>query len=266
MTDGFEMRYRLQQVAAYRELCRRVRIGGRDNIFFALLMLLLAYYTFNPNAGGIVQFVYLLYLGLALCEFLIGLFKWLYPSAEGILLDGVLLLIFAAWNLGWQGLALAAGQQPFTVLIFLGLFMLMIAVGRFKVYGQLRKLFAERPSAEHIAWFDDLLHEIRTADPQSDELALDLPTGPHWKAKLLGSTVFFVGAKGSSVWIAGPDDFEILREKADHGTGRRRALLKIHGLAYPEFEITDATWTNYQKWRIAYPLPHTPPTAVGGVG
>jgi hypothetical protein len=134
------------------------------------------------------------------------------------------------------------------VIIFLSLFMLFGALNRFKSYGDLRRLFAERPDPEHIAWFDDLVREIQTSDPHTDQLALDLPTRPHWRAKLLGSTVFFVANSGNTVWIAGPDEFTLRREKTDRGHGRRKALLNIHGEAYPEFELEDVSWANYTKW------------------
>lgn len=263
MADEFQMRMRLQQVAAYRELCRGVRRSGRENVVFAVIMMFLAYIVIQAQANPLIIALYgILIVG----ELLVGLFKWLMPSAEGVLLDGIVLLVFAAFNFGLEFLRFQAGQGLNPVIIFLGLFMLMGAIGRFKAYGQLRRLFAERPSPEHMAWFEDLVQEIRAADPQTDELVLDLPTNPHWKAKLLGTTVFFVSTKGNAVWIAGPQDFEILREKHDRGTGQRKGLLRIHGLPYPEFEITDVTWSNYQKWRASNPLPQAPPTAVGGVG
>jgi hypothetical protein len=248
------MRARLQTVAAYRELRRNVARGGLENVFFALLMLGLAYYTFRPGAGGIMAIVFLLYVGLAAAELAVGLFKLLFPSAEGVLLDAFILLLFAGWNLGWQGLAVAAGARAEPVFIFLGLFMLFGAFSRFKAYGELRRLFAERPDPEHIAWFDDLVREIQMSDPLTDELALDLPTKPHWKAKLLGGTVFFVALNGA-VWVAGADDFVLRREKTDRGTGRRRAHLSIHGEAYPDFEISDASWANYTKWLATQPAP-----------
>src|SRR5262249_39816744 len=197
-------------------------------------------------------------------ELMGGLFKLLKPSAECIFLDGVVLLVFAVYNFGIMYLRLQVGAGLDPVIIFLGLFMILGAFGRFKAYGQLRRLFAERPSAEHMAWFDDLVREIKASDPQADELALDLPTDPHWKAKLLGTTVFFVTLKGSTVLVSGPYDFELLREKLDNGTARRKALLRVHDVPSPEFEITDATWTNYQKWRAAYPLPQGPPVATDG--
>src|SRR5262245_47168736 len=94
MADDFEMRMRLQQVAAYRDLCRRVRRSGRENIVFAIVMLLLAYLVAqNP-------IVFAVYIILAAGEVAVGLFKVLRPSAEGVLLDGIVLLVFAVLNFG----------------------------------------------------------------------------------------------------------------------------------------------------------------------
>jgi hypothetical protein len=261
MTDDVEMRMRLQQVASYRELCRGVRRSGRDNIIFAALMGFLAYLSWKAGAKNLILAFYALLIG---SELAVGLFKWAFPSAEGHLFDGLVLLLFAAVNLGFQFLAFQAGRPPNPVIILFGLLILGQSINRFRFYGQLRRLFAERPGAEHMAWFDDLVREITAADPQSDELALDLH--PIWKAKLLGSTAFFVSGKGNDVLVAGPEDFEILREKVDHGTGRRRGILRMQGLSYAELEIADATWANYQKWRANHPLPDSHLPAAGGTG
>jgi hypothetical protein len=252
MTDDFEMRMRLQQVAAYRDLCRRVRRSGRGNIFFASIMLFLAYVVFRGGAAPLLLSIYVI---LAAGELFVGLFKWLAPSAEGVLLDGLVLIVFAAYNFGMEYLRFQRGIGPNLVVIFLSLYMLSGAMGSFKSYRVLRLLFSERPTAEHLAWFDDLVREIKTADPQTDELALDLPTKPHWKAKLLGAMAVFAAARGDSILIMGADDFEVRREPVDHGTGRRKAMIRIFDQTYPGFEITDASWANYQNWRAAHPLP-----------
>lgn len=244
MSDEATMRLRLQQVAAYRELRRSVARGGRENVIFALVMLAFAYFI---HQGGNLS-VALFFGVLAMGELLVGLFKWMWPSAEGFVLDALVLLTFAALN-GW----LAYNQfqqrgQPSVLSIFFCLYMLFAAMNRFKAYGELRRLFAERPTPEHIAWFDDLILEIRASDPMTDRSALDLPTRPHWKAKLLGGTAFFVAASGSAVWVAGADDFTLRREKTERNNGYRKALLSIHGEQYPEFELSDASWENYTKW------------------
>ncbi len=249
MIDDPMMRLRLQQVAAYRDLCKNVRRSGRGNVFFAMLMLFLAYITFQPGAG--IPFLYLLYIGLALGELAVGLFKFLHPSAEGILLDGLVLLIFAAFNFGNVAVRMQAGLGVTPVSLIFGIFMLMQAVGRFKLYGQLRKLFAERPSPELIAWVDDLIRDIGSADPATDETAVDLRTTPALRAKLLGPTAFFVDVRGGTLWTAAPTDFEIRRHREDRGTGLRKARLIMFDTDYPEFTITDASWENYVKWRDA---------------
>ena len=99
-----------------------------------------------------------------------------------------------------------------------------------------------------MAWFDGLIHEIRTADPQQDHLAIDLPTHPPLKAKLLGTTAFFVAVKGDAAFVAGPTEFQLVREPKDHGTGKRQALLRVYDDPYPAFQIDDASWDNYETW------------------
>lgn len=263
MGDDVGMRARLQQVAAYRDLCSGVRRSGRENVVFACIMMFLAYLALdNLGArGGVLTLV--LYGILIGGELLVGFVKWVLPSAECVILDGLVLLVFGAFNLGFEYLRFQAGQPTSPIILFLGGYMVLGAFGRFRAYGQLRALFAERPTAEHMAWFDDLVQEVRASDPNGDELTLDLPTTPHWKVKLLGTTAFFVAMRGTAIWVAGPDEFELLREKADRGTGRRKAMLSVHGMPYPEFEITDATWANYLKWRAANPGLPTGPQAHG---
>lgn len=245
MSDEPTMHLRLQQVAAYRELRRSVQRSGRENVVFSLVMMGLAYFMHTQGLGGLLL---LFYAVLITAELFVGLFKWMVPIAEGFLLDALVMGAFVAF-IGWQQYTQfqrVGAVSPVSVL-----FALLIgsrALDKLRAYGRFRYLFAERPDPEHIAWFDDLAAEIRAADPISDKLVLDLPTTPHWKAKLLGSTVFFVSATGNTVWIAGPNDFTLRREKTDRGTGYRKALLSIYGQNFPEFDLDNASWENYTRW------------------
>ncbi|MFO0801223.1 MAG: hypothetical protein U0804_27470 [Gemmataceae bacterium] len=170
MTDDVVMRQELQRVAAYRELCATVRRGGRHNALFAALMLFLAV---SVVQNGAVASGYI-FGALALAELIIGLWKWLSPSAEGVLLDGVVLIAFGGWNVVRTALVVQAGGQPQTFSVILGLFLIWGAVGRFRAYSHLRRLFAERPTRDQLAWFDGLVAEIRQSDPETDATALDL--------------------------------------------------------------------------------------------
>jgi hypothetical protein len=193
------------------------------------------------------------YAVLGVAELFVGLWKKFAPSVEAVLVDGLILFAFGGFVLlrqvlAWQGIG---PGQVHPVSILLGIWWLSDGVKAVKGYGALRRAFPERPSRDQIAWFNDLVYEIRAADPETDDAALDIPTSPHWRAKLLGSTAFFVTTRGGSVLVAGPGDFAIHRDDHDRGTGQRRAVLHMHGQPFAEFKIDDASWANYQKWVAA---------------
>lgn len=250
MTDDATMRHRLQLVAAYRELRRGVQRSGRDNIFYACFMGVLAYLA-HQNVGQ--QVVVFLFGALVAAELLVGFVKWVFPSAECELLDALILFACAGFQ-GWQQFV---RFQVFGVLstvgVFFALMFLFFAYTRVTHYLKLRRLFAERPTSEQIAWFDDLVMEIRISDPDTDRLALDLPTNPYWKAKLLGRVAFFVAVRGGAVWIAGPDDFELIPLKADPATGKRSAVLRVYGHESAPFDLDPASLANYERWLASLP-------------
>ena len=252
MPDAFEMRLQLQKVVAYRELCRAVSRSGRENIFFALVMLaIIRFAAAGPQQWNL--FTWIVVCVLVGSELMVGLFKWVWPSAEGFLLDSMVLLLFVTYNLGMSFLRFQLNLPLNPLSLLFSAYMLYGAYTRFKAYRQIRRLFADRPTSAHLAWFDELVREIRTSDPHNDELALDIPTVPHWKAKLLGNTAFFIALRGTAVLILGPDEFEITLCKRDEETGSQRALLYVHDLVYPEFDIGDVTWENYRKWHATNP-------------
>ncbi len=252
MTDDLVMRYRLQQVLAYRELRRQVRSSGRSNVFFALFFFGFAYMSFRPNAPGVLAIVYIIYGSLAMAELAVGLLKWFFPSAEGVLLDALLMGLFAMLNLGSAALAAALGANASPVGLILGVLLLTGAVRRFKNYLDLRKAFSERPSADQIAWFDDLVYEIRHADPTTDDQAMDLPTRPHWKVKLLGALAFFAAKNGNEVLVAGPYDFGLMPDEREHD-GHQRVRLMLYNNTSRPFDIDEASFANYRKWIASQP-------------
>jgi hypothetical protein len=66
---------------------------------------------------------------------------------------------------------------------------------------------------------------------------------------------FFVAVRGGAVWIAGPDDFELIPLKADPATGKRSAVLRMHGYESAPFDLDPATLANYERWLATLP-PH----------
>jgi hypothetical protein len=245
MSDDLMMRFRLQQVAAYRQLCASVRAGASHTLINAVIWLALTWMLYNIVG---LDLVVLVYLGIGVAELLVGLWKKAHPVPEAVLADGLVLFAFGLATLGRQFLVWQGGGKPWPLSIFLGAWWLYDGFKTVRVYLDLCRAFPVRPTRDQIAWFDELVYEIRTADPEIDDLALDLHTRPRWKVKLLGPIAFFVGLRGDAVLLLAPGDFEITRERTEHGTGLRKARLRIAGQGAVDFEIDDASWANYQKW------------------
>jgi hypothetical protein len=243
--DVEEMRDTFHRVSAYREVCNAVRASAGHTLFngvFFLGLTGLFYYLAGP------QPIFLVYGAIGVGEILVGLWKKVKPSAEGVLADGLLQFGFAASIGVREFLRFQDGRAPSTISVIIALWCLFDAVRTFQHYAALRRAFTERPTSEHIAYVEDLVREIRQSDPETDPTALDLPTYPHLKAKLLGDLAIFVDARGGAAFAVARRAVEIEREES--GSGRLPvALLRIEGEDYPEFGLTPANWRNYAQWK-----------------
>jgi hypothetical protein len=249
--DGEELRHVLRNVAGYRALCAQVRRSSTGGLFFGGLMLFIWYAGFGQrNDYGPFS---LIYLGLAGLEFTVALWNRVSPSAEGILLDGVVLLVFGVATLTrhlltWQGAI--AGPKPIPIFSLLAVYWVYSGFSTVRSYFQIRRAFTHRPSAEHLRWFNDLLREVKAADPDADPDALDLPTKPPLRGKLLGDTALFVSpGSDDPIIVARPDVvIDRLPPKEPGGPPGGRLFL---GEEVGTFRLDPANWRNYAAWKKA---------------
>lgn len=245
--EAEEKRATLRRVAAYRALCDRVRRSALGTLFFGGLMF--AFWQFAIPDGLKWTLFGKIYLGLAVLELTVGALNRFFPSAEGVLLEAVVLIAFGGWNLArevmiWQGML---PGRPTTLFVVFGAYWILQGVALVRTYFQLRKEFAERPSAEHIRWFDELAKEVRDADPKTDPTALALPTQPFLTAKLLGDTAFFTDGAGEVIIVAR----EAVELEMDIPDPERPPVgrLSISGVSFQPFTLTKANWENYSAWK-----------------
>ena len=243
--DAEDKRNILRQVAAYRDLCDQVRSGAKGSLFFGGLMLVLWWQLF-PDRDKFAVFG-LVYLGLACLEFGAGLMNRFFPSAEGVLADGVVLILFGGFNLVRHYLIWEAGGKPHVLLSLLSAYWVYTGVQGVRGYFTLRKLFTHRPSAAHIRWFNELLEEVRTGNPETDPDALDLPTVPRVKAKLLGDTALVLA--GTEVVVAAREHFDLIPAPPRPSDDRPRALVAINGYEFGECVLSRENGQNYTNWK-----------------
>jgi hypothetical protein len=248
---GEQKRAVLRNVAAYRRLCHQVRRKATGGLIFGAFMLGIWYFLL-PERGALGKYgpLGLIYLGLAGLEFTVALWNKLRPSAEGVLMDGLVLCVFGASTLARQYLVWQNGMAPSVVLALLGAFWVWSGVSHARGYAGLRRAFAIRPTADHLRWFDELLREVRDADPTDDPAALDLPTRPPTRGKLLGDTAIFLQAGSDDPVIAARTDVEIERQPARSADRDPVGYLVIEGADFGSFPLDPDNWRNYERWKI----------------
>jgi hypothetical protein len=242
--DVDQMRETFQRVIAYRAVCEAVRgTAGRtmfSGVFFlGLTALLFSVFGLEP--------IFLAYAAIGFGEILVGVWKKVSPSAEGVLADALFHFAFATAIGVRQLLIVQAGGNPHPISLFIAAWVLFDGIRTFQQYTALRRMFVDRPSREHIAYVDELIAEIRDSDPEIDQQALDLPTAPHLKAKLLGDLAIFVEPRSGGAIATSRDDVEIEREESADGLSN--GILRIDGEEYPEFVLSPANWRNYARWK-----------------
>lgn len=254
MTDDFtepdpnETRAVLRQVAAYRRVCEQVRRKGTGSLVFGCIMLAIWWMIDGQHPNKRFELFSLLYLGIALLEVGVGLFNRFYPTAEGVLLDAVVLLGFAASNgvrafLVWQ-----ATKTPDPVFTLFALFWVFQGVMLLRSYRGIVRGMKARPTRAQLRWFNDLLNDLRAADPKADRRAVAFPTEPFVSGLLLGESAFFLDGTGE-VWIVPREDVTLEAENSPDPDRPPRGYLEIGGSAFPPFALSRANWENYAAWK-----------------
>jgi hypothetical protein len=241
--------YLLRRVASYHALCQGVRKSSTWSLAFGAIMLAF-WYAVVPEKMKFDWFG-LVYLGLALAEFGTGLLNRIAPSAEGVLLDGLVLILFGGWNMLREGLLYlqVLPGRPSTLFLVFGGYWIYQGFQHVRSYFILRQLFAERPTRAQIRWYDGLLKEVRFADPAEDPQSLALPTRPPLTAKLLGDVAFFAVVAGEPI-ITTRDAVEIVSLPPREGEeGRMWARLTIEGHEFEPFPLSQANADNYRRWK-----------------
>jgi hypothetical protein len=237
-----ETRAMLRNVSAYRAVLAQVRRSSYYSFFFGAFFLFLWWYLL-PQKMQFGAFG-LIYLGLGVLEFTVGLVNLVNPSLEGILFDGFVLMVFGAQSAARQ--LIEGNPSPF---MLLSVYWVYSGFQRCRGYFQIRKAFPIRPTSANLRWFEDMIRDVRGADPAADPAALDLPCKPPIRAKLLGENVFLVasGANDLIVLAAGEFALEILPPVND--SREHQGVLFLEGVAPKPFPLDEYNLANYLDWR-----------------
>ena len=176
-------------------------------------------------------------------EFTVGLFNLAAPTLEGILFDGLVLVAFGILS-GLRN-TMTGNVSP---MLLLSIYWVYSGVQRSRNYFTIRKAFPVRPSRANLRWFKTLIRDVRNADPDgNDPAALDLPSRPAYRAKLLGDSAFLLASGSDDLVILAADELLLSEVGADGGPPR--ALLHLEGVQPKPFALDDDNWRNYHDWK-----------------
>lgn len=241
---GAETRSMLRNVGAYRQVVGAVRGSAWWSFAFGAFFIgiwysLPAKFQYTPFG--------LIYLGLGVLEFTVGLLNLIKPSLEGILFDGIVLVVFGLQS-GARQLLLGI-TSIFTAL---AVYWVYSGVQRCRNYFQIRRAFPVRPTAANLRWFNDMIRDVRKADPANDPTALDLASKPPLRAKLIGDTAFLVASGTDDLIILGAEELPMFETGYDPDQTRVvKAYLLLDGVSPEPFPIDDDNWRNYTDWKMA---------------
>ncbi len=242
--DPNEIRDTLTKALTYRQIQAQVRRKSINTIFFGFFMLFIWYISGGQaNPFGIFS---ILILSIAVLEVSVGCLNRFFPSLEGIMLEGIVVVAFGISSLIRQYLMMQAGANASPIFFLFGFFWIYQGIMSIRGYFQLKKELPINPSREHIRWFDQLERELRRADPKSDPLHLALPTKPSFAVKMLGDLCFMM-QNGTDIFILNREHFHIV----PHDEDANRGMLYLGGEPVSEFKLSQANWDNYRAWKLS---------------
>ncbi len=243
---GAETREMLRNVAAYRAVVGAVRGSAWSSLAFGAFFTGIWYFAIpdnqKTNAFG------LLYLGLGVLELTVGLLNLLKPTLEGILFDGVVLVVFGVQSAARQ-LLLVGAPSPW---LLLSAYWVYSGVQRCRNYFQIRRAFPVRPTPANLRWFNDMIRDVRAADPANDPTALDLASKPPLRAKLIGDSAFLVASGTDDLIILAADEFALIANGFEGDDMRvTTGFLMLQGVSREPFPIDADNWRNFSDWKRA---------------
>jgi hypothetical protein len=238
----------LQRVAEYRRAVRTLRGFAIGAAVFGVIAVVTGSALLAQNPLNIIL------IGIGLLLIAEAIWNVVAPSAIGILVDAVVLLIVALWNIGITVLELAAGALTDARWGIIGVVQIGIAIYRFTTFPRFQAALQEKPDAEDVRHLDELVKTILKAKAKEEDNLIgfqqkDPFKAMAWRAQLADNAAIFVAKQGHDVILAHKEAVEIeVTGKVFLGkTLKAKLRIKdrtMNGTISPE------SYAKYEHWKI----------------
>jgi hypothetical protein len=240
----------LHLIAEYHTACRALRTMGWGGIVFGLI-----------NIGLGIAFVVSLHPINAVLA-LIGLFLLLsgvwclvLPGAEGVITNGIALILVGVWNIIVTVLNLAAGANPQVWWAVFGVFLIAAAVQCFQKYARFAEALRHGVSQQEKAMMDGLVKAILKANAKEDEDIITFQVRTfaqqkEWRGQLRQDVAVFVEKMSKEVLVAPRAGVRI----TPHGKAllgkSLKATVKIRDHTW-EALLSPKAFDRYRDWKFS---------------
>jgi hypothetical protein len=193
----------LRKTADYLIIRKKLRQKGIGSFIFGILALL------SGSLGLQVNLLNLMLILIGLLLLGVGIWNWVSPTAEGIIVDGIVLLIVALWNIGITLMEIAAGIPP-THWAIIGVLQIFWSIRRFLDYPKYREALRHKPHPEDLKAMDALISKIYKSKETEAGAVHFKAKGRVWKGLLARDAVIFLdGLKQETAMVARRDEFSV---------------------------------------------------------
>jgi hypothetical protein len=202
-----------------------------------------------------------------------GLWCILAPSAVGMLLDALGLLLLGLWNLWLLAVAVFAGESPRIWWSVLGVLMLALSIHRFVSAPGFIKALRRKVSRDERAVVDELKRQLAVAKLARAEDAIEFKAETFWgpriyRGKLAREAVVLMRFPDTRLLVLRRDELDIELKKGKLLLSEaRKARIRIRDQSWPGF-IAMTFFERYEEWKYAedeedvLPADEEPPTGI----
>jgi len=222
----------LHLIAEYHTACRALRQMGWGGIVFGIINIGLGI-AFTISLGPINALLVLIGLFLLVS----GIWCLALPGAEGVISNGIALILVGLWNILVTIGNVAGGENPQFWWAILGVFLIAAGVQCFRQYARYSLALRHGVSREEAAMMDKLVKTILKANAKEEEDIINFEVRAFtqqkaWRGQLGRNVAVFVEKMSKEVLVAHKEEVRI----EPHGKMLLRQSLKA------SIKIRDHKW------------------------
>jgi len=239
----------LHLIAEYHTACHALRRTGWGGIAFGALAIALGFF-FTFTMGPIN--VLLILIGLLL--FVSGIWCLVLPGAEGLIVNGIALILVGLWNIFVTILIIAGGRPTDIWVPAIGVFLIIAGLRAFLNYARFSAALRHGATSEETAMMNDLVRNVLSADSKLDEDIVGFRVKnfwqqAQWRGGLSSHAALFVQRVTKEVLVARKEDVFI----EPHGKvllgNSLKAMVKIGDHKWGAL-ISPQAFDRFREWKF----------------